>query len=149
MRTKSLRLGLLLGMTALAAGCTQPSRDDGAGVGGGSGTGDRIAVDGSLATNVATHPSFTPQSGERREAVVVGPNGNRYRFIERELLVATHGQAELDAMLARTGGTLLESWSFSKKGDASGLDYHAVRIDPSRIARADLDAALAALESAA
>jgi subtilisin family serine protease len=125
---------------SLMSGCVvqEKQNDEGSG----------IVVDTTLGEGAAKYPAFTPASGERREAVIVGPSGNRYRFIELELLVAAHNQAELDAMLERTGGTLLESWSFAQDGDETGFDYHAVKIDPSRIAREDLDAALAAIESA-
>jgi serine protease len=126
---------------ALAGGCVTSAKDD-------PGAGEGIVVDTSLAPNAATHAAFDDGGPERKEAVVVGPTGNRFRFIERELLVATHSQAELDGLLRRTGGKLLESWSFDADGDTSGLSYHAVRIDDSKVTREDLDGVLAALDSA-
>ncbi len=144
MRNFGVRTALILAMTALAGGCGSSGNSDKSNTTHGGG----IAVDGSLAQNAATHPAFDAGGPARQEAVVVGPTGNRYRFIELELVVATHTQAELDGMLARTGAKLLESWSFDKTGDSSGLTYHAVRIDASKIARTDLDTVLAALESA-
>jgi len=106
-----------------------------------------MTVDETLGADAATFPPFASGTGVRHAATVVGPTGNRFRLIEKELLVATSDSAQLEGVLARTGGTLLETWDFSTAGDSSGLRFHAIQIDPSRTSADDLEQALSKIES--
>jgi hypothetical protein len=143
MRNSRFWVGLTLAGALGASACSVWKEYNG-----GNGS-DRISVDRSLASDGAKLPPFVAGTPERQIGVVVGPTGNRHRLIEEELLVAAKSQADIDGLLARLGGQLLESWNFAAAGDSSGITYHAVHIDSALVAPADLHAALARLDSAA
>ncbi|MDH5301361.1 MAG: S8 family serine peptidase [Gammaproteobacteria bacterium] len=104
-----------------------------------------IVIDSSLDKDATMLTPFIDGSPERHIGVVVSPNGNTFRIIEEEILLAVKSPAELSKFLDTMGGTVLASWDFAQVGDKYGVSYHAIRLDTSRVSVDDLETVLKAL----
>ncbi len=86
-----------------------------------------FALDASLQPTVPEFPGLQPGDPPRPVARLADTVGGGVDFIESELLVQAPSGPELDAVLTRYGGTLLETYSTT----LSDIDpVHLVRIDP-------------------
>lgn len=86
-----------------------------------------FAVDPGLAPLVAELPGINPGDPPRPVARLANAAGEGVDFVESELVVVAPGGPELDALVARHGGTIVDS----RPSTLDMIDpVHVIRIDP-------------------
>jgi serine protease len=90
-----------------------------------------VAIDPALAPALAQLPAF-PDGEPRPVARFTDEHGAAADFVANELIVGTDDPAALDALLARTGGRVLET-SYPAQYNLPGVPVqYLVRVDPAR-----------------
>lgn len=106
-----------------------------------------VTVDSSLVPSVKDVPGWA--AGERRPvAVFATESGQTVEFIEDEVLLAGLDTAARDALISRTGATVLREMPASAHGLAGVGDLVLIRVDPSRLETRGVEDALAAVATA-
>lgn len=103
-----------------------------------------VTVDRTLVPSVKDVPGFVP--GERRPlAVFADEAGRPVEFIEDELVLVGLTLEQRAALLTRTGATVVREVPALTHGLAELGDVVLIRVDPSKLEGADVEAALAGL----
>ncbi len=136
----------ILGIFALSlslafAGCSSDSSTD-AQQPKDPGPSTAVTIDKSVLVDSAVIPPFEDGGPERHVATMTSPGGNVMQFYENELVVAAKSKADVDALVARYEGKILETLDLSDAGDDSGFTFYAVQIKSEKADIAGMDSAL-------
>jgi hypothetical protein len=101
-----------------------------------------VTIDSSVLVDTAVIPPFEKGGPDRHVATMTSPGGNVMQFYENELVVAAKDKADVEAVVARYEGKILESLDLSDAGDDSGFTFYAVQIKAEKADVAGMDSAL-------
>lgn len=103
-----------------------------------------VKVDSTLSPSQPDVPGFVP--GERRPlAVFATESGQRLQFIENELVLYGVSEEARNALIERTGATVVRELTEATHGLTGAGDLVLIRVDPARLTSADVEEDLAAL----
>ena len=105
-----------------------------------------IFIDKSVTPSVPTIEGLEEGDDPRPVGAFITADGSQSELVYNELIVAVYSQAELDALLKRSNGVVLDSFSKDSFSAPDDPDEYLIRVNPNRANPKNIEADLLALE---